>query len=823
MGSADASTSNANELNKFTKLCSEVECGLATSYSSLDEVLMLKDVLLEQSLPSSVKIKMTLALGRLHRSMSDFSVPTREMTRLVRLYAVPWENKSKALKKLHQDYESKQHQLEIALKRLEMVGVQTMRMEKERRILNWEKLFAKLVGGKGHGQRWRFLIHQFKQKVKNGEDIAAIYSTISDEEDDEVAEEKESIRKKSNLQFAQELREKLHKFEVFPQETSPERKQSSGRQNVAGSSLIEEESEASFAIGMSDNNSSVSIDLENAPVSSRKKVRFDDGEQEIGEKGKEEQAHGNAIKVDAEIKQKIEVIPKEMADKDCWTHEPEYEKLFHIRMYKPVCKTLSSSWCTLAFDKEVRKTQVFKGNEEKEKEGKKSEVPEVPEEKPAVNLTPSSDPNIGSNRNASENGKGKDKEEIFQEFSFKLSPEFEARNKEDIVLKFSVHPENKKTMVAMTSVKFSDLIIVKEENLKSSPKEVGPVKLTGYPIRATINNSELIFNRPCGEIKMVCYHSKVTLPRLVTRGTETLSIEELTNRIIELRRKEFLKRLKSAGTSMSEKPIYTEEQMKTAKEELKKELLNLRDEYEERLGLLISQLNKENSEDLREFVNAATSPLFMWSSSNMNELSDDPFWNTNMQPVKPISRKSPKKTVRQKAKQQIWGENLPEDFYERMEMFKEESTKHHQKLKEKINEQVERDLERKLASQNKLDAAPTNGIIQEEVSLPALFMPSKTRNLYTPKARSYFHAFGTNRDRLTQAPSILQLPHLKTNHNADVIGIYETVMKQKMDKADADEIDDDTDMGRFSAESSTSIEIPGEQKEDDEDDEEMDL
>ena len=819
MGSTDASTANANELNKFTKLCSELECSLATSYNSLDEVLMLKDLLLEQNLPSSVKIKFTLALGRLHRSMSDLSVPTREMTRLVRLYAVPWENKSKALKKLHQDYESKQHQLEIALKRLEMVGVQTMRMEKERRILNWEKLFAKLVGGKGHGQRWRFLIHQFKQKVKKGEDIAAIYSTISDEEEDEMAEEKESIRKKSNLQFAQELREKLHKFEVFPQHMSPERKQSSaGRQNVARNSLIEEESEASFTIGMSDNNSSVSIDLESAPASSRKKVRFDDGEQEIREYGKEEQTHGNAVKVDAEIEPKTEVIPKEMADKDCWTHEPEYEKLFHIRMYKPVCKTLSSSWCTLAFDKEVRKTQIFRGNQEKEKEDEKSKVSE---EKPAVNLTPSSESNIGSKRSASLKEKGKVKDEIFQEFSFKLSPEFETRNKEDIVLKFSVHPENKKTMVAMTSVKFSDLIIAEEETLKTSAKEAEPIQPTAYPIRATINNSDLIFNRPCGEIKMVCYHSKVTLPRLVTRGTETLSIEELTNRIIELRRKEFLKRLKSAGTSMTEKPIYTEEQMKAAKEELKQELLDLRDEYEERLGLMISQLNKENAEDLREFVNAATSPLFMWSSSNMNELSDDPFGNTHMQPVKPISRKSPKKTVRQKSKQQIWGENLPEDFYERMEMFKEESTKHHQRLKEKINEQVERDLERKLASQNRLDTAPTNGIIQEEVSLPALFMPSKTRNLYTPKARSYFHAFGTNRDRLTQAPSILQLPHLKADHNADVIGIYETVMKQKMEKAD--NMDDDTDMGRFSTDCSTSIEIPGEQKEDDCDDEEEDL
>lgn len=48
-------------------------------------------------------------------------MPVNELVRLVRLYSTPWEEKSTALKKLHEDYEAKKTQLNIALKRLEMI------------------------------------------------------------------------------------------------------------------------------------------------------------------------------------------------------------------------------------------------------------------------------------------------------------------------------------------------------------------------------------------------------------------------------------------------------------------------------------------------------------------------------------------------------------------------------------------------------------------------------------------------------------------------------------------------------------------------------
>jgi hypothetical protein len=48
-------------------------------------------------------------------------MPINELIRLVRTYSTPWEEKSAALKKLHDDYESKKSQLAIAIKRLQLV------------------------------------------------------------------------------------------------------------------------------------------------------------------------------------------------------------------------------------------------------------------------------------------------------------------------------------------------------------------------------------------------------------------------------------------------------------------------------------------------------------------------------------------------------------------------------------------------------------------------------------------------------------------------------------------------------------------------------
>ncbi|ESP03993.1 hypothetical protein LOTGIDRAFT_156597 [Lottia gigantea] len=109
-----------------------------------------------------------------------------------------------------------------------------------------------------------------------------------------------------------------------------------------------------------------------------------------------------------------------------------------------------------------------------------------------------------------------------------------------------------------------------------------------------------------------------------------------------------------------------------------------------------------------------------------------------------------------------WGENLPQDFFERLKLFEEESRLRKQELNEKTLEEIKHNLEQKLAGQHKLSKREEQMYdALKDVSLPALFMPYKTGNVYNPRAHQYFHPTGSQDMRLTQPPSVFQLPPLK--------------------------------------------------------------
>ena len=45
---------------------------------------------------------------------------------------------------------------------------QSKRIDKERRVMNWEKLFCRLTAKVGHGRRWKFHIDAFKRHATEG-------------------------------------------------------------------------------------------------------------------------------------------------------------------------------------------------------------------------------------------------------------------------------------------------------------------------------------------------------------------------------------------------------------------------------------------------------------------------------------------------------------------------------------------------------------------------------------------------------------------------------------------------------------------------------
>ena len=776
-----------SEQDKFTSLCSGLETSLANLATTLDDVLILKDSLLHQHLPCNLKVQLTLILGRLYRSVIDLNVPAKELTRLVKLYSVPWENKSKALKKLHQDYESKQHQLEIALRMLEMVGVKTMRMERERRIMNWEKLFAKLVGLKGHGQRWRFVIQSFKQKLAKGDDLTSVYADVSDEDEEQDNESKELLERARS--FVGEVGDEMEvinakgitkeKFQRLNKQLNQSKSRSLSFESQSHSqkteSVIENESEISIRSESSGGSDMDELtdeegDHDKHLRKKEKRVRFDDD----NDKGDDSIANFEVKPVYIPLK----------VDKGCWTNEPDYDKFFHVKLFRPVCQKVTEPWCSIAFGNQLKKSSIFSLPIETNSKFSPSKG-----SRSSSTLKGKQLDGVGNSTNNS----ATDSLKSSQEFVFNLPSAAEAN---DLLLRIAVHQNGKKSMVAMATINFNDIITVDEhvgQLLHTKfPKGLKP---TQYTLHSTISDSNNDFNKSCGEVSLICYESKVEKPKRLTKSTVTMSIDELVEGILVRRRREYLARCKSAGTDTVEKPIYTEDNMKDVKQELKDNLVALREEYEDRLSQLISQLNEDDQDDVREYVNVATSPVFMWSEElpQREQCPPSDVLHNSYKSFNKMSDRSPKARRKKKLNSsQVWGQNLPDDFFERMQMFQEASSRHQSQLREKVQKENAYELEQRLASQHRIDTIPTTADLQSEddICLPALFMPTKTRNIFTPKANAYFHMFGSYEGRLTQPPSIIQLPSLKSlGISSDILGVYKS--KTNLTSGSAVQMSDD--------------------------------
>ncbi|XP_007886031.1 uncharacterized protein LOC103175077 [Callorhinchus milii] len=127
---------------------------LVTGVSLPDNTLKLldfKDQLLSHPLPSSVLCHLIITTGHILRSASDVTAPATQLVSLVRVYAAPWGHKEEALRLLHVNYSRVKGQLNGAIRRLQLLHGQSVRVARERRILNWERLMRKLMAVRGFG------------------------------------------------------------------------------------------------------------------------------------------------------------------------------------------------------------------------------------------------------------------------------------------------------------------------------------------------------------------------------------------------------------------------------------------------------------------------------------------------------------------------------------------------------------------------------------------------------------------------------------------------------------------------------------------------
>lgn len=167
---------------------------------AIQDMLKFKDELLLHFLPPPLIFKLTIIIGKVFRSFSDLNTPVNEIIRLVKIYSSSWEKNSIILKKIHDMYENKKQLLNLAIKRLAMVDKKTKLFSKEKKVLNWEKLFIKVSESKGHGRRWRFQMESFRKKADLGnEELVKWIMREQTERFEDIRNNKELEKNEENL------------------------------------------------------------------------------------------------------------------------------------------------------------------------------------------------------------------------------------------------------------------------------------------------------------------------------------------------------------------------------------------------------------------------------------------------------------------------------------------------------------------------------------------------------------------------------------------------------------------------------------------------
>ncbi|XP_005097136.1 uncharacterized protein LOC101862724 isoform X2 [Aplysia californica] len=460
------------EPNKFDGLCDGVLNAMALVHEALQDLLDLKDEMLQHSLPPPLLIQLAMVSGRVFRSISDLGMPVGELVRLVRVYSTPWEEKSTALKKLHEDYESKQRQLNIAIKRLQLVDSHSKRVAREKRIMNWEKLFSKMTSAKGHGRRWKFLIETIKQKAKLGlEHVQAYTKGLEESSESEEEEEDEATEAGPTLEAG----------DVDGTSENPESEALNGAEGSRGDDDEEdnedgegddddmtegnrgdEGEEGSESRASGDTGDSEGAASDDVPTVT---VLIGPGDDIDIEGSGSRSASPKKVRFEDSFARPMTIRPP-MRDADAWTGQPDYDRSLFVRIYCPEGLEESELKCSLSYEGQMFKTPILDGPEE---EGLDADSPEVEEERPSKRPQAARKGDERSNPDASQSDQGssksKAKQKRFYEYEIPLPDEV----KEGIViygekpppepenLRITVHQGQFEEIIAMATIDFKDI------------------------------------------------------------------------------------------------------------------------------------------------------------------------------------------------------------------------------------------------------------------------------------------------------------------------------------------------------------------------------
>ncbi|XP_065839714.1 uncharacterized protein [Oscarella lobularis] len=747
-----------NQGKAFEKLCERVESSTQSVHTALQEFLLCKDELLKHSLPSSLLVRLSLVAGKLMRSFSMLESPLGELLHLVRLYSVPWDEKSEILKKLHDAAQIKQGQLNVALRKIELFAVQEQRMMREKHIMNWEKLFAKLTNKNSHGRRWKFLIESFKTRLNSGLPI---------DDSPRFMEGKSSYP----MESAQQPRESdIHSMSVQRDETVTP---------MSNASFETDETKGTKKVHFASDTATSSVSSEDLTFPSATPPSA---------------FSVTTVATAAATPTFPPPLPVETTDVSTWTHEKQYNRYLHVRVFEPTGLEEKEVYCTLALGPQLVTSRIF-GIPEKEKEegvssrllgsgsgtGSRSRL--IATSQTRLGLQSSSRSKLKSISATKISHKTCDEFRFFVPYEEKViivknSEEEEEKlasssnlkkshltailstanmaenaNKKMSTLNLSVHTnKGDKAMIGMASfplekLSIKDLTREDQENGIEIADSLEPVSYALVPLKGGLVG--------CAA-HLVCYWTRQERVLVKTQSTATLPMEKIVQSLGYVRAMTPPEQSDVQVQAFEGEEEEEEEEQKMTPEGFvrQEELTELVMRHAEEMEILQGEYAKR--------VESLTSALnnLQIQARNLKQRNVSPVVSSATSLVKPEAKEATEKYMQMTR----WKKDpsYPEDFFSRLEYFAKESLKRQQMLTRKIRDEVAGSFEKAMACLRRLDTGAQRQVQtagNEEVCLPAVFMPTRPKTVFTPKAHSYFHPIGAGL-RLTQPPSVFKLPSI---------------------------------------------------------------
>ncbi|XP_078405159.1 uncharacterized protein LOC144684799 [Cetorhinus maximus] len=645
----DARMVEAKDCTLFEALCDTILSSLALLQSSITELLDFKDQLMNHALPTSLLAHLVITTGRLFRSVSDMCTPTTELIRLVRFYATPWQQKKEILELLYADRERKKHQLGVAVRRLQLLDGHARWIARERQILNWEKLFGKLMTAKAHGRRWKFRVDYLKRKDRLSLESQLFIGSPAQSEmrDGQIDSELHVVSKET------ESRQSL---------ISSEDQEADAKERNEDEEDEKEDSDFEEA----------DVPVEKFSLESESVLLKKDT-------------------VDGEAQ-----TEGQTQEQGTWTGDALHQRFLCVTVTKFYGAFEQGLSCLLTYRQEGHQIQLIQDPETKQNKKIQKQV--------KISAGKQDLPVTGSTSG---------------------------------ILKMSEAAKSDFAKSAMESV-LTGTQGAKFELLMSGGKEDSSV------------------------LEVLLYRNQ---EGVIAKGEFRLP-----------------------------QNLVSEEEVQLLIKEHNLQLAQLQELHEKEMCDLLELLRSPAADSLLQQSSMSDVPERMLRSENAQSTAVDQSSDTETKKGRTFNRSdrssrssqtSPKPPQKCTAKKQqkmnvsrslLLKRKLPQDVWERMKVLEENMWRSKQSAIENLQSETRRNLEKQLSAQKRLhlhsDSKKNGNRSKDEICFPALFMPMKVGQVFTPKARLYFHPSGSaGFFRLTQAPSVISLPPLGSSTRVSVLNL----------------------------------------------------